>query len=337
MVSFFKRTRAHFQENKVPFPKEELPSNESAPSTTAIVSQKLAVIPEINTIFSPPPFSEINVDSIDFGDGVASGTNGKVIKGKWKNQEVAIKEISDVKPALVDPSSKIKYNEFHILELLMKLNPSMPNIIETYGYALNKDSIYFVMKYFPLGDLSAHIESKKPLTGKFRHDMALGVIEALEFLHNLKIVHRDIKSKNVLISPEMQPILIDFGFAIQLGDNNQYDVDEKVSVGSPRWMAPEAIKGQSITQAVDVFSYGIVLWELVTRLLPYPDINSPFSIMRKAARGDHNQIPDQCPSHLTTLMQVCWRQEPKERPTAKEVKERLIGLEEEFNQVARLN
>jgi len=93
-------------------------------------------------------------------------------------------------------------------------------------------------------------------------------------------------------------------------------------VANPRWLAPEIMNKQEFTEASDVYSYGVILWELLTRETFFSDISFNYVIAEKVMAGKRPPIPD-CPPNYRSLIEMCWAQNPKERPTFKDIKIRL--------------
>lgn len=155
---------------------------------------------------------------------------------------------------------------------------SHPNIVGIMDYGEHDGSPYLVMEYLPGGTVKQQLGSPMPWQRAVR--LLLPVAQALDFAHDHHIVHRDIKPSNILLTEKGQPMLSDFGIAkILEGDNSQTLTATGIGVGTPEYMSPEQWTGQAGFQA-DIYSLGVVLYELVTGVKPYT-ADTPAAILLK--------------------------------------------------------
>ena len=115
--------------------------------------------------------------------------------------------------------------------------------------------------------------------------------------------------------------MADFGLTTRMKDEGQYNT----MCGTPQWMAPEVASGSSYNEAADVFSFGVVLWELYSRKQPFQGLN-PMQAMMGVQRGDRPQIPESCPASLRNLIRLCWDQVPERRPSFKGIVSHLQNM-----------
>jgi len=149
-----------------------------------------------------------------------------------------------------------------------------------------------------------------PLDGTKKTIIALGVAYAMQYMHMNQIIHRDLKSLNILLDSDDYPKICDFGMSRDISEPSL----RTGSVGTYQWMAPEVLDSREYDNKVDVYSFGIVLWELFTQDVPYRGL-SDFQIMIAVLQKDTRPlIPQNCPSNLTKLIRKCWEKEPKNRP-----------------------
>lgn len=163
-------------------------------------------------------------------------------------------------------------------------------------------------------------------------ETCLSVARAIAYLHSCGYVHRDIKSDNVLVNREGKVKLGDFGMAAREGESMTR------MTGSARWMAPEVTRGDKVYgRAVDVHSFGILMWEVLTGVTPYLEY-SPEEAAELVARGElRPEIPPHCPPGIAVLMQQCWEHDPMNRPPMPRVVECLEHfLQDECNNKQRL-
>jgi len=155
---------------------------------------------------------------------------------------------------------------------------------------------------------------------KFALDAARGML----YLHtsNPVILHRDLKSDNLLVSQDWTIKVADFGLTRFMSEKKAM-----TQVGTPMWMAPEIIMGKKYTEKADVYAFGIILWEVLTRLEPYED-KEPMQIVVEVVNSNlRPTLPEEFRSNpLVPLMKDCWHPDPSLRPTFKVILERLESL-----------
>ncbi|CAI5472887.1 unnamed protein product [Closterium sp. Yama58-4] len=185
-----------------------------------------------------------------------------------------------------------------------------------------------VLEFLPGGTLKQLLakqsKKKKRLPLKRALHLALQVAEGLRYLHARNIVHRDLKTDNLLLDQKHRVVKIaDFGVSrVQPGDHSM-----KRRTGTFGYMAPEVLKEQPYDHKADVYSYGIVLWEIVTCGNPFLfEGLKPEQVCCMVNQGLRPDIPSSCPPALADLMRDCWHHTPARRPNMGEVVERLRVL-----------
>jgi serine/threonine protein kinase len=151
----------------------------------------------------------------------------------------------------------------------------------------------------------------------FAYDAARG----MNYLHSSKpsFLHRDLKSLNLLVDDKWNVKVSDFG----LTTFKDLQKDNKEDTGSLLWMAPEVLRGEGYTKSSDVYSFGIILWELLTQLDPYPG-KSPANIMAGVMNDDlRPEIPSSTTTPIRELIESCWHSDPTQRPTFSQILENL--------------
>ncbi|QTF49759.1 putative serine/threonine-protein kinase/receptor [Acanthamoeba polyphaga mimivirus] len=253
----------------------------------------------------------INYDDIQIGKQIGVGSYGIVNMGKWKNINVAVKKFVKQK---IDEKQMLEFRA----EIAFLSQLRHPHIILMIGACLKRPNICIVTEFMGNGSLRNVIKTTKPewkLKIKMLYQTALGI----GYLHNSDpiIIHRDIKPSNILVDDSMNVKIADFGFARIKEENSVM-----TRCGTPCWTAPEIIRGEKYTEKVDVFSFGIVMWEVLTCKEPFSGCNF-MKVSMDILEGARPQIPSDCPIDFTKLMKQCWHAKPDKRPSMEDV---IMGL-----------
>ncbi|EQC30415.1 TKL protein kinase [Saprolegnia diclina VS20] len=260
----------------------------------------------------------IDADTVVTNSVIASGAYGQVALGTYRNQVVAVKTLLPTKNTRADIQSFID-------EINLMGSFQCPYVVELIGVAWTRpSSLQCVLEYMDMGDLKDHLAETTPASyawsAKLR--VAQSIAEGLAYLHSMQIIHRDLKSRNVLLDSVKGTKLTDFGISRE-------DTQETmtIGVGTYRWMAPEILKENLYTVAVDIYSFGMILSELDTHHIPYADLTSAkgkplvdTAIMGMVIQGTISPSfrPD-CPSWLHALALRCIASSPDDRPSALEL------------------
>ena len=141
--------------------------------------------------------------------------------------------------------------------------------------------------------------------------IATGIASAMEYLHSKNIIHKDLKTLNVLLDSRNQPKICDFGISMKKGGNTNLNK----SFGTASIMPPEQHKKLEYNESVDVYAFGIMLWEMLTREIPFDGIDQAQIIYAVAMKGKRPLIPNNTPKLLDLLIRKCWNQNPQDRPS----------------------
>jgi serine/threonine protein kinase len=166
--------------------------------------------------------------------------------------------------------------------------------------------------------------------------VAFGVATGMCYLHERGIIHRDLKTENIMLDEDLFPRICDFGFAKIVGADEQLQqlINQSMDIGTPVYMALELfsdIGNGRYSPAVDVFSYAMVLYELVTLTVPWERVKGSekctrFNIVGYLEKGLRPTIPEYVPAAYKQLIEACWAQNPSQRPTFREIVEQTRGL-----------
>jgi len=242
----------------------------------------------------------------------------------FRRTEVAIKQL---KEGAID---KEALEEFLGEAETMCQLPPHPNVILFRGVTLPPDPPCIVLDFAPGGSLKSFLNNAPP-TFDHKMQIALSIDIAKGMLHlhtaipNREVIHRDLAARNILLGRGMIAAVSDFGMA-RIKEERANDSKTFQLIGPLKWMAPESIKDQIYSTKSDVFSYGVVLYEIVSRKDPWHDVAVKTAAIRVVS-GERMKIPEDCHPVLSTLMIMCWQKKPKSRPTFASILDLLEPLQ----------
>ncbi|EGG14697.1 Kelch repeat-containing protein [Cavenderia fasciculata] len=295
----------------------------------------------------------INYPDIKIEKEIGKGHFSKVLRGVWKGKDVAVKKLNLLK----DKPKEEMMNEFKAeVELLGSLQH--PNLVNCYGYCVNPMCI--VMEFLPTGNLFDLIHSREnkmdsTLLLQFAFDIARGmqhlhsrsmktknekkkrkkkkeegrkkkmkkIFQSTKILirvYHLDIIHRDLKSSNLLLDKHFNIKIADLGIARETSFTQTM-----TTIGTVAWTAPEILRHDSYNQKADVYSYAIVLWELLTGEEPYagiPPMNAGILVASKELRPE---LPDNCDPNWKKLVVWCWQEDQNKRPSFTDITKYLTN------------
>jgi len=267
---------------------------------------------------------EIPYDDLKIGPKIGAGGFGIVYKGEWRGAVVAIKKL---KQQQLTQSQLAEFR--HEASIMKKLRPHT-DVVLFLGVVSAPPNLCIVTEYLPYGDLaSLLLDHNVNISLKTKVRMAISASAGLLHLHRENIVHRDLAARNLLIKKDdngnMDVRVCDFGYSRE----NLYEVNNSDSgVGPLKWMAPESLR-RTFTKKSDVWSFGVVLWEMLARSQPYPD-HSPTNAAKAVLTGYRMPIPPDTPPSLSNMITECWQLKPEDRPDFGELNRRLRELYQEL-------
>ncbi|CAN6482864.1 unnamed protein product [Victoria cruziana] len=264
------------------------------------------------------PFQDWSIDfsELTIGIRVGIGFFGEVFRGIWNGTDVAIKIF--LEQDLTAENMEDFCNEISLLSRLRH-----PNVILFLGACTKPPHLSMVTEYMEMGSLYYLIHmsgQKKKLSWRRRLKMLRDICRGLMYIHRMKIVHRDLKSANCLVNKHWTVKICDLGLSRMMVDATMRDSS---SAGTPEWMAPELIRNEPFTEKCDIFSFGVIMWELCTLKRPWEGIPAMQVIYTVAQEGMRLEVPE---GPLGKLISDCWA-EPDQRPGCEEILSRLVECE----------
>ncbi|KAK6133214.1 hypothetical protein DH2020_033050 [Rehmannia glutinosa] len=234
-----------------------------------------------------------DLSQLFIGNKFASGAHSRIYRGIYKQRAVAVKMVRI-------PTHKEETRS--LLEQQFKCE---------FIAACKKPPVYCIItEYMSQGTLRMYLNKKEPysLSVETILRLALDISRGMEYLHSQGVIHRDLKSNNLLLNDEMRVKVADFGTSCLETQCRE----AKGNMGTYRWMAPEMIKEKPYTRKVDVYSFGIVLWELTTALLPFQGMTPVQAAFAVAEKNERPPLPASCQPALAHLIKRCWAAKPLE-------------------------
>ncbi|XP_044159658.1 mitogen-activated protein kinase kinase kinase 20 isoform X1 [Bufo gargarizans] len=256
-------------------------------------------------------FVQIKFNDLQFYESCGGGSFGSVYRAKWLSQdkEVAVKKLLKIE------------KEAEILSML-----SHRNIIQFYGAVLEPPNYCIVTEYAAGGSLYDFINSNRSEDMDMEHIMAWAtdVAKGMHYLHMeapIRVIHRDLKSRNVVITLDGVLKICDFGASKFHSHTTHMSL-----VGTFPWMAPEVIQSLPVSETCDTYSYGVVLWEMLTREVPFKGLEGLQVAWLVVEKNERLTIPSSCPRSFAELMRQCWDAEAKKRPSFKQIISNLESM-----------
>jgi serine/threonine protein kinase len=290
---------------------------------------------------------------IVLAERVGKGSYGEVFKGIWRGTEVAVKKLPYYFEQLEDKEQQKTFLEGFIQETQLMKTLRHPNVIQLFA-SFTHPEVMIVMEFMAKGSLYQILHDKSiDLSWDLRRQILLDAARGMTYLHKSQpvIVHRDLKSHNLLVGEHWRCKVSDFGLSRMLTA-----MDTMTSCGTPSWVrsfpsflepkppatpfdrsvcarslclhtsfqtAPEVLRGEKYTEKCDVYSFGIVLWECVTRMTPHEGIPHFQVVFQVGTQGLRPDLPSDTPHHWARLTADCWAEDPDVRPSFEEILDRL--------------
>ncbi|KAJ3427221.1 ankyrin repeat and protein kinase domain-containing protein [Anaeramoeba flamelloides] len=260
-------------------------------------------------------FQKIPSNDIRILTQVGRGSFKDVYEGTWTDLRVAVAKFFQTKKFQQEQLSEITD------EVKVMCRLTHPQIVRFYGACIDDpENIMLISEFCSGGNLNKYLISPKKISRKKKISLALEIAIGVQYLHSNNLVHRDLKSPNILLDQNFNPKITDFGLTKTMDFHNS--VDFNTVAGTMAWMAPELLRSElDYNYKVDIYSFGIILWEISTRLVPLQELNF-LTIPVKVGYEKYRPEIDENDLFYSLIIQ-CWHQNPNERPDISSVIKQL--------------
>ncbi|KAB2627893.1 serine/threonine-protein kinase EDR1 [Pyrus ussuriensis x Pyrus communis] len=263
---------------------------------------------------------EILWEDLQIGERIGIGSYGEVYHADWNGTEVAVKKFLDQDfsgDALVQFKCEV--------EIMLRLRH--PNVVLFMGAVTRPPHFSILTEFLPRGSLYRLLHRpNSQLDERRRMRMALDVAKGMNYLHTSHptVVHRDLKSPNLLVDKNWNVKVCDFG--LSRTKHHTY-LSSKSTAGTPEWMAPEVLRNEPANEKCDVYSFGVILWELATCCIPWKGLNPMQVVGAVGFQNRRLEIPEDIDPVVAEIIRDCWQIEPNLRPSFSQLMVRLRRLQ----------
>jgi len=260
---------------------------------------------------------DLSVDDAVF----AKGGYGKVSKGTYQGALVAVKDIGFEEGVQPDP---VRFKAL-CREAIPWKDLSHPNVLKLLGVSpcMGQHPLRMVTPFMRNGNVMEYAKSNREAN---RPKLLVGITTGLSYLHDLKIIHQDLKAINILIHDDGTPLLADFGLVAPSVELKTIPLSATAPpiAGSTRWMSPELLSGEKPTKGSDIYALGMVIYEVLTGWYPFYYLEDNWRVKAAVARGERPSKPVNArllgfSDELSELLVRCWKKSPSDRPTLDEL------------------
>ncbi|KAB2014842.1 hypothetical protein ES319_D09G255500v1 [Gossypium barbadense] len=266
---------------------------------------------------------EILWEDLTIGEQIGQGSCGTVYHGLWYGSDVAVKVFS--KQEYSDDVIDSFRQEVSLMKRLRH-----PNVLLFMGAVTSPQRLCIVTEFLPRGSLFRLLQrNTTKLDWRRRVHMALDVARGMNYLHhcNPPIIHRDLKSSNLLVDKNWIVKVGDFGLSRL---KHKTYLTTKTGKGTPQWMAPEVLRNEPSDEKSDIYSFGVILWELATEKIPWDNLNSMQVIGAVGFMNQRLEIPKEVDPRWSSIIESCWQRDPQCRPTFHELLDKLRDLQRQY-------
>ncbi|KAF6034527.1 MST1R [Bugula neritina] len=275
----------------------------------------------------------IDKERISLSSQLGAGQFGKVYKGTIQFDDA--RQITVAAKTLKSDSGITEEIIISFLkEAMLMSNFKHANVLSLIGVVYAESGMpIVVLPFMQHGDIRSllHKDDEVFVLGDLLH-FAMQIARGMEYLSNQRFIHRDLAARNCMVDGEYMVKIADFGLSHDIYEDDYYRTDESSSKPLPvKWMAIESLNTGRFTTESDVWSYGVVMWELLTRgVTPYPLVSN-YEVKSHLIEGNRLQQPQHCPDFIFDMMKSCWLTEPKDRPSFADLADKLQDILSQSN------
>lgn len=265
---------------------------------------------------------EILWEDLTIGEHIGQGSCGNVYHALWYGSDVAVKVFSKQ-----EYSDDVIFSFRQEVSLMKRLRH--PNILLFMGAVTSPQRLCIVTEFLPRGSLFRLLQRNiSRLDWKRRVHMALDIARGMNYLHHLNppLIHRDLKSSNLLVDKNWTVKVGDFGLSRL---KHETYLTTKTGKGTPQWMAPEVLRNEPSDEKADVYSFGVILWELATEKIPWDNLNTMQVIGAVGFMNQRLDIPNDVDPQWASIIESCWHSEAQCRPSFQELMEKFKELQKQ--------
>lgn len=263
---------------------------------------------------------EIPWKDLQIGERIGIGSYGEVFRADWNGTEVAVKKF------LVQDFTGHALTQFKC-EAEMMIRLRHPNVVLFMGAVTRPPNLSILTEFLPRGSLYRLLHrSGTQIDEKIRIKMALDVVRGMNYLHTSHptVVHRDLKSPNLLVDKNWVVKVCDFGLSRV---KHHTFLSSNSTAGTPEWMAPEVLRNEPSNEKCDVYSFGVILWEMATLCVPWTGWNPMQVVGAVGFQNRHLEIPKEVDPMVAQMIRDCWENDPCLRPSFAQLMSRLKDLQ----------
>jgi len=262
----------------------------------------------------------LDLEDLTIGEIIGHGNSGHVFRGSYSDCDVAIKKIMVSASMARQIETEVK-KEASVLARLRH-----PYILRYFGIATSESAFFLVTELCPNSMETILFDHKHyKIDAAMKHKFVLQLSQGLKYLHSVLIIHRDLKPPNILLDRNMDVKIADFGLS-RRRDGDHSSGPMTMNIGTPAYLAPEVIAEEDegdYNEAVDVYSFGIMVWALHSRTRPYEGVVNVFALIARIAGGARPKWDASVPPQVRDFVERCWNADPALRPSFAKVVEEL--------------
>ncbi len=253
---------------------------------------------------------------VDHQQRISHGKFSNVYKGTWQGTPVALKTYE-----YLGKDTKQTFREE--IKNILQFHQGCPQLVRMFGAVMDNEMQMIVMELALNGNLYDLLRGQKQLDWGIKYQISLDIAYGLKYLHDRHILHRDLKSTNVLLNKEFNAQICGFELEkvkMEMASRSQA-TSGQFSVGTILWMAPELFEGEAkFSEASDVYAYGMTLYEILSHKIPFEEKlegrDPNFMVRKWIGKGVRPNLPPGRPVEYKELIKACWEQVPLKRPMA---------------------